>query len=307
MSRSPWRDPRAVFGLAVVGGLCLLRLAAAFVSADPALPTDAPMLGPSWQHVVGTDQLGRDLLGRLVESTEAFFFPGLFACLVAAGIGVPVGALLGYWPRSPLTRALQATLTVVGAWPRLVLVVVVIAIFTASLSDPAAWAGARLYLLGGLVGLSFIPSVAHALGERVHHFQRENFVEAARAHGISDGRILGYHILWANCRDLVLRSTCTVFGTYLLVETSLSYLGHYGVPAPRPSWGNILADVRFSVVNSRRLLTPDSWTPGGLLEAVGRAIHDGGLLAVATPTLAIALSIGGLLALADHFASRDAA
>jgi peptide/nickel transport system permease protein len=302
------RRPAATtaIGFGVAGLLVALRVAALFVDVDPALPTDPPMLGPSAGHLLGTDQLGRDLAGRMIVSVEAFFFPGLFACLVTVVLGVPAGSVAGFWPRSRVALAVRALLTIVGAWPRLVLVVVVVAIFTASVSDPAAFAGIRLYLLAGLVGLSFVPQLAHALAEKVLHFQREQFVEAARAHGIPDSRILGYHILWANCRDLVLRQACTLFGAFILVETSLSYLGHYGVPAPRPSWGNILSGVKFSVVNTRRLLIPDAWTPSDMATAVSRAVYDGGAVAVVAPTLAIGLSIAGVLALAEHFAQKDA-
>ncbi len=295
----------AWFGGAVVVGLVLLRIAAIFVSVDPALPTDAPMLGPSWAHPLGTDPLGRDLLRRMVDSSEAFFVPGLFACLVCVALAVPAGAAIGYWPRARASAFLRGVLTIVAAWPRLVLVVVVVAIFTASVSDPAAFAELRLFLLAGLVGLSFVPQMAHALAEKVLFFQREQFVEAARAHGLPDSKILGFHILWANCRNLVLRQVCMLFGSWLLVETSLSYLGHYGVPAPRPSWGNILADVRFSVIHTRRLLIPESWAPGDVLNAIGLAIQEGGALAVTAPTLAIAVSITGVLALGEHFARRE--
>jgi len=296
--------PVTVFGFTVVAGLVLVRFAALFVSTDPALPTDTPMLGPSLAHLLGTDPLGRDLFARMIASSEAFFFPGLFACAVAVLVAVPAGAAIGYWPEARASSVVRAALTIVAAWPRLVLVVVV-AIFTASVSDPAAFAQVRLFLLAGLVGVSFVPQMAYALAERVLFFRREQFVEAARAHGLSDRRILGFHILWANCRNLVLRQTCALFGAWLLVETSLSYLGHYGVPAPRPSWGNILADVRFAVINTRRLLIPESWTPSGMLDAITLAVTDGAALAVLAPTFAIAVSITGVLALGEHFARRE--
>ncbi len=303
MRRARWTRPQALFGLVVVLVLTGTRAAAFFVDVDPALATDAPLLGPSVSHLLGTDPLGRDLLRRMIAATEAFYFPGLFAAAAAILIGVPAGAVVGYWPRSPAAVGLRAVLTMVDAWPRLVLVVVAVAIFTASVHDPAAWADARLYVLGGLVGASWVPAVAGGVAEKVLHFQREHFVEAARAHGITDGAILGYHILWANCRDLVLRQACTVFGAFLLVETSLSYLGHYGVPAPRPSWGNILADLRFAVVRSRGLMSDQD----GLLDALTIAVREGALLGMLAPTLAIALSMAGVLALAEHFGRREAA
>lgn len=298
------RAPLA-FGLTVLGGLLLVRLVAVVVHVDAGAATDAPLLGPSWDHLLGTDQLGRDVLLRMIESTEAFVLPGLLAVVVTLLVGVPVGSLIGYWPGRRSSAVARFVLTIVGAWPRLVLVVVVVAIFTASVSDPAAWAPVRLYLLGALIALTFVPQLAAELAEKVLSFQREEFVEAARAHGLSDGRILGRHILWANCRELILRQCCLVFAAFLLVETSLSYLGDYGVPPPRPSWGNILSDVRSQVIHVRSLARPDSWAPGDVLAGLGRAIDDGAALALVAPTVAIVLSIAGLLALARHLGRSE--
>ncbi len=296
------RSWEAVVGAVVVSILLGLRLIAAFLVVDPAEPTDAPLLGPSGVHPLGTDQLGRDLFVRMIESTEAFVIPGLFAVAVVLVLGVPLGAAIGFWPRARLTAAARFGLTIVGAWPRLVLVVVVIAIFMVSVSDPAAWADARLYVLALLVAVSFVPQLAQELSERVLLFQREQFVEAARAHGLPDSRILFVHILWANCRELVLRQCCLLFASFMLVETSLSYLGDYGVPPPRPSWGNILSDVRSQVIHVRSLARPDSLSPVDVVDGIGRAIHEGAALALVAPTVAIVVSIGGLLALARHFA-----
>ncbi len=293
------------FGLTVLGALVLLRLIAVFIDVDPAALTDAPMLGPSFAHPLGTDALGRDLLLRVIESSEAFFGPGLFACLAALVLGVPAGALVGYRPGSRPAAVVRFGLTIVAAWPQLVLVVVVVAIFTASIDDPAAWSHLRLYLLAGVLGLSFVPQVAGAVGEKVAWFRRERFVEAAVAHGLGHARILGLHILWANCRNVVLRQACTLFGTFLLVETSLSYLGDYGVPPPRPSWGNILAGLRSQVIHVRSLLRPESLAPGDVLDAVLRAVNEGGAVALATPTVLIVVSIAGVLAAGEYFAARD--
>jgi len=294
----PW------FGLGVLGALLLVRIVALFVHVDAGAATDAPLLGPSWGHPFGTDQLGRDVALRMIESTEAFVLPGLLAVVVTLLVGVPMGAGIGFWPGRRLSAAGRFGLTILGAWPRLVLVVVVVAIFTASVSDPAAWAPLRLYLLGVLIALTFVPQLAQELAERVLSFQREQFVEAARAHGLSDRRILGRHILWANCRELILRQCCLVFAAFLLVETSLSYLGDYGVPPPRPSWGNILSDVRSQVIHVRSLLRPDSFAPGDVLAGIGRAIDEGAALALIAPTLAIVVSIAGLLALARDLGRR---
>ena len=300
------RSWEAIAGAIVLFVILGLRLVAVLIDVDPGTPTDAPLLGPSFAHALGTDQLGRDILLRMIEATEAFVVPGIVAVLAALAVGVPLGAAIGFWPRARAAAAARFGLTIVGAWPRLVLVVVVVAIFMVSVSDPAAWADARLYVLSLLVALSFVPQLAQELSEKVLTFQREEFVEAARAHGLPDHRILFVHILWANCRELVLRQCCLLFASFLLVETSLSYLGDYGVPPPRPSWGNILSDVRSQVIHVRSLARPESWSPSDVLDGLSRAINEGAALAVVAPTVAIVVSIGGLLALARHFAEARA-
>ena len=285
-------------GLAVVAGLAILRGAAVFVDVSPSVLTAAPLLGPSSAHWLGTDQLGRDVLARVIDGSEAFVVPGLLAVALALLIGVPLGAGMGFWPRSPVSTLGRFSLTIIGAWPRLVLVVVTVSIFTATVSDPAAFSGVRLYVLAAIVAISFLPQLSEELAERVLTFRREEFVEAARAHGLTDRRILVRHILWANCREMLLRQCCLVFAAFLLVETSLSYLGDYGVPPPRPSWGNILSDVRAQVIHVRTLLRPDSPHPSDLAAGIERAVHEGAALALLAPTSMIVLSVAGLLALA---------
>jgi len=285
-----------VGGGSVLFAVLALRVWAVFIDPDP-WPSDGAMGGPSSAHWLGTDAVGRDLFLRVVESTEAFVGPGLVACAVALLLGTLAGAAVGYVPDHPVSKVLRGVLTLLSAWPRLVLVVVLLAVFLAGVSDPSAWAPARVYVLGALVGLSFVPQVAGVLSERVAHFRRARFVDAARAHGLTDVAILGRHILWANCRQLLLRQACSVFGAFLLVETSLSYLGDYGVPEPRPSWGNILADMRSAVVRSGGIAGDSGWV---------EAARSGGLLGVVVPSLAIVATIAGALALAEYFAQRDA-
>ncbi len=304
----------AVFGLLTVSALVLLRLASCFLEAVPpvglvadAAPSAQPLQGPDASHPLGTDQLGRDLLGRMVVSVEAFFVPGLFACLVALLLSLPAGALVGFRFHSLLARGVRGVLTTIAAWPRLVLVVVGVAMFTAMVPDPAAWEGLRLYVLAALVGLSFVPELAGALSERVQALQREQFIEACRAHGIGERAILLRHILWANCRHLVLRQACLLFGVFILVETSLSYLGDYGVPPPRPSWGNILAGMKNSVLHTRLMLIDPEPSTLAAISPWQAAIQEGGLLGVLAPSLAIVLAVGGVLALAEFLARRDAA
>ena len=134
-------------GLATMSTLIALRVASCFLEAvppvgfNPSASELTPMQGPSSSHLLGTDQLGRDVLVRLVVSVEAFFAPGIFAALLALLFSIPAGSLLGYKPNGALTGAVRFGLTTLAAWPRLVLVVVVVSAFTAMASDPAAWEG----------------------------------------------------------------------------------------------------------------------------------------------------------------------
>lgn len=265
---------------------------------DPSAATARPWAGPTSDHPLGTDQLGRDQWLRVLEGTEAFVGPALLASAVAAILGVPAGAVIGYWPQSGAASALRAALVLVGSWPRLVFVVVAVALFTSLASDPAAFAELRVLVLGVLVGASAAPALAEGLGERVARFHREDFVEAARAHGVSEASILLRHILLANCRALLARQCTLVCAGFLLVETSLSYLGDYGVPPPRPSWGNVLAAARGQVVHLRRFVV-DGVGAGDAWAVIGaRLVHEGALLTLLVPTALIAGTYAALLRLA---------
>jgi len=116
--------------------------------------------------------------------------------------------------------------------------------------------------------------VGESVFRKVLHFRSTEFIEAAKAHGMGDFRILFYHILYHNCLAPILRHLITLFGYVLLIETSLSYLGGFGRQEPDPSWGNMVATGR---------------------EYLGQ----GEVLFVAVPAVAIAVTILGLVSLAD--------
>ncbi len=253
---------RLIFGGAVFLALLLARLAAISIEASPVGDLSLRFAPPAAGHPLGFDHQGRDIVLRLVDGVEAFFGPGLAAAALALVLGTLGGALAGFatspWLRLPVTFLL----TLIAAIPRLVAVVVVMALWVASLDSPGEHPTVRLYLLAGLVGLTSVPQVAEAVRDKVHRFRVEEFVEAARAHGLSPPRILFRHILWANCRPLLYRESCFAFASFLLVETSLSYLGDYGVPDRYPSWGNLLAGMKTQALYG---LSPGLLAPALLL------------------------------------------
>lgn len=213
-------------------------------------------------HWLGTDHMGRDVFRRLVRASEAFVPAGLLAALVAGVAGGAVGTVSGWFGGAAEVLVRYVT-GVVASLPRLVLVLLAGAIF-----------GPRPTVLAVATGLAYAPALAEAVHARLESLRRAEFVLAARAHGLAEGRILAHHLLWVNCRGLVARHLLQAFGFFLLVETTLSYLGGFGVPEPTPSWGNMLA-FEFGV-------------------------PDGNVLAWAAPAAAIWLAVLGTALVAEE-------
>jgi peptide/nickel transport system permease protein len=206
-------------------------------------------------YLLGTDRLARPLALTLVEASEAFFEPALLCCAIALFLGTLLGAIAGYFRGGFLEIVIRFFLTIVASYPRLIIVIVAIGIFTAGLHDPGRATRLRLAMISTILGLAYVPVLALAIYQKVGSFQREQFVEAARAHGLSHARILGYHILWANCTPVIARHFFYLFGYFVLVETSLSWLG-YGVAPPMPSWGNLLRGCDLGPLMSSQFIAP---------------------------------------------------
>lgn len=225
-------------GLWISGGvviaIILVGVLAPFIDYDPAEAVDYAQrrLGPSADHVFGTDDQGRDVAMRVFMGINAFFVPGLIAAAITMSLGALAGALAGY-ARGPLRAAVLYVMQLVDTLPRLVFLILVCTILEPS-----------MMLIAIVTGLLFIPTVARVIQRRVEALASEDYILAHIAHGFSTTRILLYHILWLQCRPLLIRQGTYVFGYVLFVETALSYLGDYGVQEPTPSWGNMVAQAR---------------------------------------------------------------
>ncbi len=218
-------------GIALFTALLVLWVLALVVPYDVVADVHSDLADglPSLAHPLGTDHLGRDVLHRLVRASRAFVLPGAAAAAVAGIVGLALGTLAG-WFGGAAEQAVRVVFTVVGAVPRLVLVLLTATIMG---DDPA--------MLALAAGLVCAPELGSAVAARLGDLRRAEFVLALRAHGVPDERILGYHLLWVNARGVVARQLFTVFGYYVGLETTLSYLGGFGVQEPEPSWGNMVA------------------------------------------------------------------
>jgi len=240
------RDRRAVFGIAVLAIVAGAGVAAPLISTGaPAAQHDVvatrfqPPLSTDRAgtfHLLGTDRFGRDVWTRLVYGARISIAVGGVAVLLSLAIGLVVGAAAGYWPG--VTRVVLLGVTdFTIAVPRVVLVLLL-----AALTRPTA----GLVIL--VVGLTGWMSVARLVQGEVRSLTARPFVEGALALGLSQRRVLARHIA-PNALTPVIVSAALGLGQAITLEASLSFLG-LGVQPPTPSWGNMIASGRDTLVNA---------------------------------------------------------
>jgi peptide/nickel transport system permease protein len=227
-----WRRFRsnrvATAGLVVIAALFLLSFCAGFITPyDPdALDAWHVLLPPSSAHFFGTDELGRDVLTRVIFGARVSLKVGFVAVGIAVAIGTVVGLFAGFyggWADSLLMRVVDIML----CFPTFFLILAVIAML-----EPSIW-----YIMI-IIGLTGWMGVARLVRAEVLSLKSRDFVSAARVLGASDLRIIFRHILPNALSPVLVSATLGVAGA-ILTESALSFLG-IGVQPPTPSWGNIL-------------------------------------------------------------------
>jgi peptide/nickel transport system permease protein len=218
----------AMFGLAVVVIFILLALFAPLLAPyDPAAQSWAAVRKPpSALHLFGTDEVGRDILARIIFGTRASLLAGLISILIAISIGVPVGlaaGFLGGFLDSLLSRITDAML----ACPFLILAIALAAFLGPSLGNAMI-----------AIGITSTPIFVRLTRGQVMAVKVEDYVEAARAIGNPRWRIAIVHILPNILPALLVQATLSI-ATAIIAEASLSFLG-LGQQPPAPSWGSML-------------------------------------------------------------------
>jgi peptide/nickel transport system permease protein len=210
--------------------------------------------GPSLSHLLGTDQLGRDVLSRLMFGGQVSYEAMAVAVGVAAVVGIPIGVLAGYlggWAEDVIMRIADALL----AFPTLLLAIAVSA---------ALGTGTARVMLG--VGIVLSPSFIRMARIQTRVISNRLYVDAARSFGKSPLWTVRWHIAPNGFQPLY-PLTAHMFGVVLIVEASLSFLG-LGAPPPSASWGSMLKDA-------------SQYTPGLTIQTIAPG------LAIATVLLAI--------------------
>jgi len=220
--------------LAFVGGMLVLTVFVVAIFAPWIAPYDPSkidikniLVGPSSQHLFGTDDLGRDVLSRMIYGARVSLEVGFVAIGIATLIGILLGAVSGYYGGyidSAIMRAVDIMLSI----PTIFLVLAVIAILEPSIINIMI-----------IIGLTSWMEPARLVRAEFIAIKEREFVTAAHALGASDSRIIFKHILPNGLSPILVSATMGIGGAVLL-ESGLSFLG-LGVQPPTPSWGSLLS------------------------------------------------------------------
>ncbi len=233
------RRKLAIAGLIVLGSLALSALLAPALTPYEVAPTlDAEVLSqarqpPNLRHPLGTDELGRDQLTRILYGGRISLLVGLSVALASSVIGTAVGAVAGYfggWVDSLLMRLVDLLLVLPG---------------TALVMVAQKGLGGSLPVIVLVLGFLFWRSVARVVRGVFLALKQQEFVEAARASGASSARIIVSEMLPSAVGPICVHLTLAA-GAAILAESALSFLG-FGIQPPTVSWGNMLAQSRGAV------------------------------------------------------------
>jgi peptide/nickel transport system permease protein len=226
--------------LAMAGGSVVLLLGAVALCAPLLAPYDPAaydvkqiLLAPGPQHWFGTDQLGRDVLSRMLYGARISMAVGFVSVGIAVLLGTLIGTLAGYYG-GRVDELLMRFVDLMLNFPRLFLLLTLIALLR-----PSIW------VIMAVIGFTGWMGLARLVRGEILSLREREFVQGARALGAADARIMVKHILPNALVPVLVSATLGVAGA-ILTESGLSFLG-LGVQPPTPSWGNILIDGKANI------------------------------------------------------------
>ena len=233
------RHRLAVAGLVVLAILVLSAVLAPVITMDPdALSVSARKQGPSADHLFGTDEAGRDVFARTLHGGRISLTIGFAATLIALAIGTAIGALAGYFA-GPLDALLMRFTDAFLCFPQLFVLIV---LGTLIRSTELRVLQGSIVPIAMVIGVLSWMGLARLVRATFLSLKEKEFVEAARAAGSSDARIMLRHVLPGAVGPIVVQASLLVAAS-IIVESGLSYLG-YGVQPPTATWGNLLRDAQ---------------------------------------------------------------
>jgi peptide/nickel transport system permease protein len=236
------RRPLAVVGLLVALGFILVAVLAPVVAPYSASATDFNnTLAPPFTdgHLLGTDELGRDVFSRIIWGSRASIQAGVLATMLAMLIAVPIGLVAGYY-RGWVDPVIARLTDVLLAFPFLIVAVGLAAILGPSLVNATI-----------AIGIGAAPGLIRVTRGEAFALREEDYVRAAVANGASDPAIITRHVLPNMTSTLIVQATVTIPAA-IIGEAVLSFLG-LGVQPPTPSWGVMLSDAQSYLSEAPRL------------------------------------------------------
>ena len=217
---------------AISASLWVPRIYGDPVAIDTATVATGALQSPSVAHPMGTDDLGRDMLSRIVYGARASLSVGFMAVFVSVVIGLILGSLSGFytgWPDALIMRIADVFL----AFPYLLFALLLLSVV------PKEYRGGIMPVVL-TIGVLGWPSIARVFRSSILSVKENDYVDAARALGASDLRLMTRHIMPNAVAPIVVYSTMSI-GSAILTEAALSYLG-LGILPPTPSWGRMISD-----------------------------------------------------------------
>jgi peptide/nickel transport system permease protein len=226
-----WRNPVGIAGATMVAFVVLTAIFGPLIwTIDPNNPVYERLQGPSWAHPMGTDDLGRDTLARVIHGAQVSLQVGL----IAVGISLLAGLLIGIFSsfyRGFVDLALMRIVDIAFAFPLLVLAILIVGLLGPSRRNAMI-----------ALGIVYAPAFARVIRGAALEVLGFPFIESARSLGANDLRIMGRHVL-PNIMAPVIVITTMYLGQAILGEAFLSFLG-LGTQPPEAAWGNMLATAR---------------------------------------------------------------
>lgn len=234
--RNFMRNTTGIIGLLMVSMIILAAIFAVQISGNDPDYIDPinSRLSPGWGHIMGTDQLGRDMFSRVLYGARQSIYIGVLASLIANLIGTMLGAIAGYLGGKFDTIVMRIS-ELVMTFPQLILVLIFVSILGQGVNNVIF----VFAVTGWMTTFRLVRGEFFSLRE-------EAFVEADRAFGFSKPRIIFRHLLPNTISPIVVAFTVNI-AIYIIAEAGLSFLG-LGVPITTPTWGNLLAAAQSPVV-----------------------------------------------------------
>jgi len=223
-----WRQPLAIVGTAIAIVWILVAIAAPLIAPhDPLAQNATPAQSPSFHHLFGTDELGRDVLSRVIYGSRISLWVGLLAVGIGTAAGMVIGLVCGYC-EGRLDLIVQRVMDAIQAIPGLVLALAIVSVLKPNTTNAML-----------AIAMVIIPGNSRIVRGAVLSAKQNRYVEAAQAMGCRHPRIILSHIL-PNVTAPILVIASIWLGNAILIEATLSFLG-VGTQPPTPSWGLMLS------------------------------------------------------------------